>query len=126
MEEKIVKESQASYFKSATHVMTGALIMTSDSIRYSGTQDRLKMDHGALGNKVRDKLEAKMGYDNPEEQFIFDIPLADFQYELKRFGLSKRLIITDKEGTVFKLTIPNKAERNEWPEAIDNAKKGVS
>lgn len=125
MEENIVRESQASYFKSATVVLTEALTLTDNSLRYSGTQDRLQMNHGALGNKLRDKLEEKMGYDNPEEHYIFNIPLSEVNSELKRYGLSKRLVITDKEGTEFKLTIAQKADRNEWPEAIENAKKGA-
>ena len=122
MDEKILKQSEAQYFKSVTKVLKGQLTMTTDRIRYSGIQDRAQFDHGAVGNIIRDKMESAMGYDNLPEELIFDIPLKDVKHELKRFGLSKRLVIIDKDGNEYKLAIHPKAERNSWPEAIDSSK----
>jgi hypothetical protein len=123
MEEKIIKQTEAMYFKSATKVLKGNLVLTDKRIMYSGKIDRLQVDQGVLGNIVRDKVEKKMGYANPEEEQIFDIPISEVQHALKKYGFSKRLVITDKEGAEFKLTIAKKAERAEWPIAIDDAKK---
>jgi len=123
MEEKIIKESKAIYFVSAVKALEGYLIMTNKRIMYSGTQLRTQFDHGVVGNVVRDKMEKAMGYDNPKEEYIFDIPVSEVSQSLKRFGFSKRLLLTDKEGNQYKLTIYSKTEREEWPEAIESAKK---
>lgn len=125
MEEQIIKESEAQYFKSATVVLKGSLILTSQRVMYSGTQERIKMNHGVVGNVIRDKVESSMGYDNPAEQAIFDIPISEVAHGLKRFGLSKRLVLTDADGNEFKLVL-KKSEREEWPDAIDNAKKQLA
>jgi hypothetical protein len=123
MEEKFIKQSEAMYFKSSTKVLKGNLTLTDKRITYAGIHERLKVNHGVLGNVVRDKLEKKMGYDNPQEELIFDIPISEAVPSLRKYGFSKRLIITDKEGTEFKLTLYTKAERAEWPVAINEAKK---
>lgn len=120
MEEKITKQSEAFYFVSAIKVLKGQLIMTNERLLYSGIQERLKVNHGKLGNVLRDNIEKKMGYDNLPVEEIFDIPLKDASAELKRAGLSKRLVVTDhRDGKSYKLTINKKAERNEWPEMIN-------
>lgn len=123
MEEQIIKESVANYFKSATNMLEGSLILTNKRLAYSGTQARLKMNHGAMGNIIRDKMEKAMGYDNPEEQYIFDIPINEVNYSLKRFGLSKLFLITDGQNNQYKIAL-KKSERDEWSTLIDNAKKG--
>lgn len=126
MEEILIKESKAQYHKSALNMIEGYLILTNKRIVYSGKQARVHFDHGALGNVIRDGMEKAMGYDKQEEESIFDIPLSEVSHSFKRFGLSKRLVITDKNNNEFKLMlIVKKAERDEWPEAIDLAKKGV-
>jgi hypothetical protein len=122
MEQQIIKQSEAMYFKSATVVLKGQLIMTDKRISYTGTQDRLQMNHGAVGNIIRDKLEEKMGYNDLPEETIFDLPVIEVTPSLKRFGFSKRLVITDVEGNEFKLTI-KKSERDEWPNAIENNRR---
>jgi hypothetical protein len=125
MEEIVIKEAQAQYLKSAVKLIDGYLILTNKRILYSGTQARVKFDHGAVGNIVRDKMEKAMGYDNNEEENIFDIPLSDLNHKIERYGFSKRLVISDKQNVEYKLMLMvKKAERDEWPNAIDNAKKG--
>lgn len=123
MEESVLKQSRATYLKSATHLIEGYLVLTEQRLVYSGTQARVQFDHGAVGNVIRDKMEKAMGYDVQKEQIIFDIPLADVTHGLKRYGFSKRLVLTDKQGNEFKLML-KKSERNEWPEAIEQARKG--
>jgi len=124
VEEQIIKEVEAAYFKSATNMLKGNLTLTNKRIYYSGEQERLKVNHGLIGNVVRDKMESAMGYDKKEEEFIFDIPLGDATAELKRFGLSKRLLIRNKSGEEFKLMLTaKKDERDSWPGIIENAKK---
>lgn len=126
MEEKVIKEAQAQYLKSAVNLIDGFLILTNKRIFYSGSQARVKLNHGALGNVVRDKMEQAMGYDTQEEENIFDIPLTDVNHAFKRFGLSKRLVITDKQNIEYKLMLMvKKAERDEWTKAIDDAKAGA-
>lgn len=126
MEEKVIKEAKAQFFKSATNMIEGFLILTNKRILYSGTQARVKFNHGAVGNIIRDKMEKAMGYDSQEEETIFDIPLSDVDHKFKRFGLSKRLVISDKQNNEYKLMLNvKKAERDEWPNAIDDAKKGT-
>jgi hypothetical protein len=125
MEDTIIMTSEALYFRSVTEVLKGDLVLTNKRITYSGIQERLQTNHGLVGNAVKDKLEKKLGYDNLPEHQIFDIALDQMKYELKRFGLSKRLIITDKNGNIFKMTIQKKSERNEWPNKIDNAKRNI-
>lgn len=121
MEEKILKESEASYFKSATNVLNGFLVLTNKRLIYSGTRQRVRLNHGAAGNILRDKMEKAMGYDNPQEEHIFDIPVAEVKHGFKRFGLSKRLVLTDSNGNEYKLML-KKSERNEWPDAIEQAR----
>lgn len=123
MQETILRQSEAGYYPSALKVLLGDIVLTNKRIYYSGTQQRVKMNHGAAGNILRDKLETAMGYDNIREEPVFDIPLSEVTATLKRFGLSKRLLLTDKSGNHYKLQINNKAARNEWPAAIDQAKK---
>lgn len=123
MDEKLLKESFANYFKSATNMIEGYLVLTDKRVLYSGKQARAKFNHGALGNIIRDKLEDVMGYSNPMEEIIFDIPLSEVSYGFKRFGLSKRLVLNDRNGNEYKLML-NKKDRNEWPEAFENARKG--
>ena len=124
--EIVIKEVQAQYLKSAVNLINGFLILTNKRIIYSGTQARVKFNHGALGNVVRDKMEKAMGYDINEEETIFDIPLSDVNHKFKRYGFSKRLVISDKQNVEYKLMLMvKKAERDEWPAAIDNAKKGI-
>lgn len=124
MEEQIIKEAKAQYFKSATSMIEGFLILTNKRIVYSGTQARVKFNHGAAGNIIRDKMEKAMGYDTIEEEHIFDIPLSDMNHTFKRFGFSRRLVISDKDDHEYKLMLNiKKSERDEWPEAIDNAKQ---
>lgn len=124
MEEIVIKEAKAQYLKSAINMLEGYLILTNKRILYSGTQARVRFNHGAVGNMLRDQMESAMGYDQQEEEHIFNIPLADVQGELKRFGLSKRLVLKDNQNNEFKLMLyVGKAERNEWPDAINNAKK---
>ena len=126
MEEKVIKEAQAQYLKSAVKLIDGYLILTNKRIIYSGTQARVKFNHGALGNVVRDKMEQAMGYGNQEEENIFDIPLAEVNHQFKRYGFSKRLVITDKQNVEYKLMLMvKKAERDEWPKAIEDAKTGI-
>ena len=104
-------------------MLEGYLILTNKRILYSGTQARVRFNHGAVGNMLRDQMESAMGYDQQEEEHIFNIPLADVHGELKRFGLSKRLVLKDNLNNEFKLMLyVGKAERNEWPDAINNAK----
>lgn len=124
MEEIVIKEAKAQYLKSAINMLEGYLILTNKRILYSGTQARVRFNHGAVGNMLRDQMESAMGYDQQEEEHIFNIPLADVHGELKRFGLSKRLVLKDNLNNEFKLMLyVGKAERNEWPDAINNAKK---
>ncbi len=124
MEEIVIKEAKAQYLKSAINMLEGYLILTNKRILYSGTQARVRFNHGAVGNMLRDQMESAMGYDQQEEEHIFNIPLSDVQGELKRFGLSKRLVLKDNQNNEFKLMLyVGKAERNEWPDAINNAKK---
>ena len=126
MEEIVLKEAKAQYLKSAINMLEGYLILTNKRILYSGTQARVRFNHGAVGNMLRDQMESAMGYDQQEEEHIFNIPLADVHGELKRFGLSKRLVLKDNQNNEFKLMLYiGKAERNEWPDAINNAKKEV-
>jgi hypothetical protein len=126
MDEILIKEAPAQYYKSVTSLIQGFLILTNKRIFYSGTQARVKFDHGAVGNILRDKMEKAMGYDTQEEEYIFDIPLADAGHSFKRFGLSKRLVITDKNNNEYKLMLTvGKAERDTWPAAIDAAKKEI-
>ncbi len=126
MEEKVIKEAKAQYFKSATNMIEGYLILTNKRVLYSGTQARVRFNHGTAGNILRDKMESAMGYDKQEEENIFDISLSDAHCMLKRFGFSKRLVITDNLNNEYKLMLNvKKAERDEWPDAIDNAKKAV-
>lgn len=126
MEEKIVKQVKAQYFKSATKVLLGDLTLTNQRITYSGIEQRIKQNHGVVGNVIRDKMEKAMGYDDLQEEHIFDIPLSEAESYLKRFGLSKRLVIADKSGTEFKLILEaKKAERDEWPNTIENTKKSL-
>jgi len=122
MEEKIIKSSQAAYFQSVAKMFNGNLILTDKRILFQGEHARIKFDHGAVGNIIRDKMEKAMGYDEPEE-FVFEIPVAEAQQELRRFGFSKRLILKDRTGHEFSIQIGKKAERDEWPAAIDNAKQ---
>ncbi|MDG1477387.1 MAG: hypothetical protein P8Q14_09590 [Vicingaceae bacterium] len=122
MEDQIVKKSEAMYFKSATVVLKGDLIMTDKRISYSGVQDRMQMNHGAVGNIVRDKIEEKMGYNDLPNETIFDLPLIEVTPSLKRFGFSKRLVITDIEGNDYKLTI-DKKERDSWLDAIEKGRR---
>ena len=122
MEEQVIKQSEAMYFKSATVVLKGQLIMTDKRLSYSGIQDRMQMNHGAIGNIVRDKLEEKMGYNDLPEHVIFDLPLIEVTPSLKRFGFSKRLVINDIEGNEYKLTIAKK-ERDGWLDAIEKARR---
>lgn len=123
MEEKVIKESKGAYFKSATNMLEGYLVLTNERIMFSGTQARVKLNHGLVGNVIRDKMEKGMGYDSPEEELIFDMPISEVEPGLKRFGLSKRLVLKDKSGNEFKIMINGKAERDEWPGIIENAKK---
>lgn len=123
MEEKVIKEDKAGYFKSAINMLEGYLILTDKRIIYSGTQARIKLNHGAAGNILRDKMEKAMGYDNLEEENVFDIPISEVQHTLKRFGLSKRLVLKDKLNNEYSLSLMvKKAERDEWMKAIDQAK----
>lgn len=123
MEEKVIKEAQAGYFKSAINMLEGYLILTNKRIIYSGTQARVKFDHGAMGNIIRDKMEKAMGYDKQEEENVFDIPITEVQHTLKRFGFSKRLVLRDNHNNEFSLSLMvKKSERDEWPAAIDKAK----
>lgn len=126
MEERILKEVKAGYFKSAINMLEGYLILTNERMIYSGTQARVKLNHGAMGNMLRDKMEKSMGYDDLDEETIFDIPLSEVQHSLKRFGLSKRLVLKDKLNNEYSLSLMvKKAERDEWIKAIDEAKSGV-
>ncbi len=125
MEEKIIRQSEAGYFKSATKLFNGYLILTDTRISFMGEHARIKMNHGALGNIVRDKVEKKMGYDQPEQCQI-DILLSELKYEVKRFGFTKRLILTDKDGQVYKTQITKKSERAEWPDLIEQAIQNLS
>jgi hypothetical protein len=122
MEEQEIKRSEAMYFKSAAVVLKGQLIMTNKRISYAGTQERLQMNHGAVGNIIRDKIEDKLGYSNLQEEAIFSIPLLEVKSGMKRFGFSKRLVLTDISGNEYKLTI-KKSERDEWPAAIEKARR---
>lgn len=125
MEEKVVKEAKAQYYK-LTKMIEGYLILTNKRILFSGTQARVKFNHGAVGNIIRDKMEKAMGYGNQEEETVFDIPLSEVNHKFKRFGFSKRLVIIDKQNTEYKLMLNvKKSERDEWPMAIDNAKSGT-
>lgn len=124
MEEKIVKEVKAQYFKSAVNMIEGYLILTNKRILYSGVQARVKFNHGALGNVLRDKMENAMGYGSNEEEAIFDIPLSEVSHRLKRFGFSKRLVISDRQNNEYKLLLHGKKqERDEWVQVIEAAKR---
>jgi hypothetical protein len=127
MEEKMILEAPAQYFKSATHMKEGHLSLTNRRVLYLGAQARVKFNHGALGNVIRDKMEEAMGYGNAEEECAFDIPLAEVQHRFKRFGLSKRFVIGDGKGNEYSLMLNvGKAVRDSWPAAIDDAKKAHS
>ena len=123
MEEQLLKEAKAQYFQSATHMKEGFLILTSRRLLSSGTQARVRFNHGAMGNLIRDKMEEAMGYGNEGEEAVFDLPLAKVKVDLRRFGLSKRLVVTDAQGTEYKLmlNVP-KAERDTWPAEVEKAK----
>jgi hypothetical protein len=121
MEEALLHKSQAAYFKSATKMFNGELVLTTTRVIFTGEHARIQMNHGAIGNIIRDKMETAMGYDTPEESLI-DIPISEIKFELKRFGLSKRLILEDKDGQVYKLQINEKSIRDAWPSEIDKAK----
>lgn len=122
MEENIIKKSEAAYFQSATKMFTGDLVLTNNRIVFTGEHARLKMNHGIIGNVIRDKVEKTMGYDKADE-FMINIPIADVSYEFRRFGFTKRLILSDKNGQIFKIQITKKSERDEWPSAIKNTLK---
>lgn len=121
MEETVLYKSQAAYFKSATKMFNGELVLTNNRVVFTGEHARIQMNHGLVGNVIRDKMEKAMGYDTPEESLI-NIPIGEIKYALKRFGLSKRLILEDKEGQVYKIQINDKSVRDGWPSAIDSAK----
>lgn len=121
MEEVILKSSDAAYFKSATKMFTGQLVLTNRRILFNGEHARLKFDHGAIGNILRDKMEKAMGYDEAE-QFVFEMQIGEAKHELRRFGFSKRLILHDPQGQKYNIQINSKKERNGWPDAIDHAK----
>lgn len=124
MEEKIIRETEAFYFESALKLIEGYLVLTNKRIFYSGKQMKVKFNHGAIGNIVRDKMAEAMGYGEPEEEHIFEFPLAEITPSLKRQGFGKRLVITDKNNHEFKLTLRvPKAELNQWVSYIDEAKK---
>lgn len=97
MEEKIIKKSEAEYFKSATNLIKGYLVMTNKRLLYYGEQARMQFNHGVIEN---------------------------VNHELRRFGFSKRLVISDGNGNEYKLTIFNKADRNSWSGEIDRVKSG--
>lgn len=121
MEEKIIKEAKAGYFKSATKLYNGTLILTDKRILFSGEHARLQVNHGLVGNMVRNKLEKTMGYDKADESLI-EIPLADVQHQLKRFGFTKRLVLKDGSGQIYNLQLLNRKEQPEWQDAIDSAR----
>jgi hypothetical protein len=126
MDEIVLKEVKASYLKTATNMLEGYLVLTNKRIFYSGTQARIRMNHGAIGNVIRDKMETAMGYDNPEEEHLFDIPLGQLNCSLKRYGLSKRVVLSDHQGNEFKLMVyEKKAERDQWPVIIEKAKQEI-
>lgn len=122
MEENIIIKSEAAYFQSAVKMFTGDLVLTNNRIVFTGEHARLKMNHGLLGNVIRDQVEKKLGYDKAEE-YMINIPIAEVSYEFKRFGFTKRLILRDKKGQLFKIQIAKKADRNAWPSAINDAVK---
>lgn len=122
MEEKIIKTSQAAYFQSVTKMFNGDLILTSTRILFQGEHARIKFDHGVAGNIIRDKMEKAMGYDQPEE-LVFEIPVEEAGYELRRFGFSKRLVLKDKAGKEYSIQIGKKTERDEWPAAIEKTQQ---
>lgn len=123
MEEIVIKEAQAQYFKSATNMIEGFLTLTNHRLVYSGTRARMKFNHGAVGNVIRDKMASAMGQGDDQEESIFDLPLSEVSHRFKRLGFSKRLVITDAQGTEYKLLLAvKKAERDTWPGAIDAAK----
>lgn len=126
MAEKIIKESAADYLKSLTHLIKGTVILTNRRVFFFGEHARLKFDHGAIGNMIRDKMEQSMGHTNAEDDYVFDIPLQKAQSSLKRFGLSKRLAISDGQGNEYKLIINDKDLRNSWPDAIAGAKAAAA
>lgn len=123
MEEKIIMQSKANYFQSATKMLEGYLTLTDKRITYSGTQDRIQLNHGLIGNAIRDKVEKAMGYDEQKEEFIFDLPADQVTPSLKRFGFGKKLILACADGKEFKLLIHSKKERDEWPQKIEDAKR---
>ncbi len=116
MEEKILKQSEAEYFKSATNLIKGYIVMTDQRVIFYGSQSKMKFNHGTVGNLIRDKMEKAMGQDKDNEEFIFNIPKDEVSFGLKRFGFSKRLVVSDKSGNEYKLTIYNKKDRNSWVE----------
>lgn len=126
MEEIILKEAEANYLKSAVNMLQGYLVLTNKRIYYSGVQVRVKFNHGAIGNIIRDKMEEKLGYNNPKEEAVFDIPISEVQHRLKRFLFSKRLVLKDKTNTEYQLMLVAKnTELNVWQQAIDEAKKNT-
>ncbi|PKP05075.1 MAG: hypothetical protein CVU11_01380 [Bacteroidetes bacterium HGW-Bacteroidetes-6] len=125
MEENVIKNTEAAYFESVTKMFTGNLVLTSNRVLFVGEHARVQFDHGVIGNVIRDKMEKAMGYDKPDE-YVINIPLIELQHELKRYGFSKRLVLRDKAGKTYSIQINKKAERDLWPEAIENAKKELS
>lgn len=121
MEENIIKESEAIYLESSVKMFKGNLVLTDQRIIFTGEHERIKLNHGILGNVVRDKLEKKMGYDKPEES-VFDLSLSGIDCALKKFLFAKNIIITDKTGKTYKVQIVKKADTEDWVEAINKSK----
>lgn len=122
MEEKVLKQANAQFYKSATSMIEGSLVLTNKRIFFSGTQARVQLGYGEAGQAIQGRLEDLFGIDR-SEQFIFDIPVSEVSPSMKRFGLSKRLVITDGAQNEYKLMLQvKKAERDEWPAAIEAAR----
>jgi|GEM_PF-1588115 len=124
MSETILKRTEADYQASLTKVLKGDLILTRERLMYAGEQQRMQFDHGVIGNAIQDKMKAMAGHDQATVEHVFNLPVADVSARLKRYGFSKRLVITDAEGTEYRLFIWDKKERNAWVQAIQDAREG--
>ena len=122
MEEKILKESDGQYFQTASKLLEGKLVLTNKRVLFSGVLHRSQLNHGVVGNVIKDKLEKKMGYSNTDDQLVFSIPLNDASVTMKG-GMFKKLIFSDKQGNSWKIINVKKAERVEWPSNVEDAKK---
>lgn len=120
MEETIVLQANSGYFEKPTKLYNGELVLTNKRILFSGEHERVKYDYG-IGNQVVKKMEDVLGYNKGIEHLI-EIPVQEVTAELKRFGFTKRLILKDSQGKVYKLQLHDRKLQPSWIQTIDELK----